>query len=87
VLYGALVLGVALHAADGVGVLWSMWTPKLKAKMMELPGRRARRALAGAAVLPVLTGLAVVAREPLFAFASTMERYRAALTQSFVYRV
>src|SRR5216683_283200 len=82
VLYGALVLGVALHAADGVGVLWSTWAPKLKGKM-ELPGRRARRALAGAAVLPVLTGLAVVAREPLFAFASTMERYRAALTQSF----
>jgi len=84
-LYLALVLGVALHAADGVGVLWSTWVQK-KAKRLP-PGRRARRALAGAAALPVLTGLAIIAREPLFAFASMAERYRVALTRSFVYRL
>lgn len=84
-LYVALVLAVALHAADGVGVLWSTWVRQQQTK--KLPGRRARRALAGAAVLPVLTGLAIVAREPLFAFASMAERYRAALTHSFVYRL
>ena len=82
-LYVALVLGVALHAADGVGVLWSTWVPQVK----KLPGRRARRVLAGAAVLPVLTGLAIIAREPLFAFASMAGRYQAALTRSFVYRL
>jgi hypothetical protein len=81
VLYATLVLGVALHAADGLGILWSTWAPDLKA-----PGRRARRALAGAAALPILTGLAVLAREPLFAFASTVTRYRAALTHSLIYR-
>ena len=85
-LYVALVLAVALHAADGVGVLWSTWVRR-QTKTKKLPGRRARRALAGAAVLPVLTGLAIVAREPLFAFASMPERYRAALTHSFVYRL
>lgn len=81
VLYATLVLGVALHAADGLGILLSTWAPDLKA-----PERRARRALAGAAALPVLTGLAVLAREPLFAFASMVTRYRAALTHSLIYR-
>jgi hypothetical protein len=84
-LYGALVLGVALHAADGLAVLWSTWAPK--SKQLLLPARRARRALAGAAALPVLTGLVVIAREPLFAIASTMERYHAALRHSFIYRL
>ncbi|KAH9034003.1 hypothetical protein EDB83DRAFT_2296363 [Lactarius deliciosus] len=82
VLYSVLVLGVALHAADGIGIIWSTWSPGLK-----LPGRKARRALAGAAIVPVLTGLAVIAREPLYAFASTAARYQAALTQSIVYRL
>jgi hypothetical protein len=82
VLYAALVLGVALHAADGLAVIWSTWAPKVK-----LPGRRGRRALAGAAVLPVLTGLVVIAREPLYTLSFTVERYRASLAHSFVYRL
>ncbi|KAH8991575.1 hypothetical protein EDB92DRAFT_1798155 [Lactarius akahatsu] len=82
VLYSVLVLGVALHAADGIGIIWSTWSPGLK-----LPGRKARRALTGAAIVPVLTGLAVIAREPLYAFASMAARYQAALTQSIVYRL
>ena len=81
-LYSVLVLGVALHAADGIGIIWSTWARDLK-----LPGRKARRALAGVAVVPVLTGLVVLAREPLYAFASMEARYRAALTQSIVYRL
>ena len=63
VLYVALVLGVALHAADGLVVVWATWVPKAAAD--KLPGRRARQALAGGAVLPVLTGLAVIVRSPL----------------------
>ncbi|KAI9437795.1 hypothetical protein BJY52DRAFT_577066 [Lactarius psammicola] len=82
VLYTILVLGVALHAADGVGVIWST-----RARGLKLPGRKARRALAGIAMVPVLTGLAVLAREPLYTFASMGARYRAALTQSIVYRL
>jgi len=82
VLYFALVLGLALHTADGIGIIWSTWAPSVK-----LPGRRARRALAGAAVVPVLTGLAVLAREPLYAFGSMAARYQAALTQSIFYRL
>ena len=83
VLYAALALGVALHAADGIAVIRSTWVPKVA----KLPGRRARRALAGAAVLPVLTGLVVIAREPLYAFSFTVARYRTALVHSFVYRL
>ena len=82
-LYGALVLGIALHAADGLGVIWSTWA----LKVTKLPGRRARRALAGAAMLLVLTGLMVIAREPLYAFSFTVARYRASLAHSFVYRL
>jgi hypothetical protein len=82
VLYSVLVLGVALHAADGIGIIWSTWFSNLR-----LPGRRARRALAGVAVVPVLTGLVVLAREPLYALVSMAARYRAALTQSIVYRL
>ncbi|KAI9452947.1 hypothetical protein BJY52DRAFT_1214368 [Lactarius psammicola] len=41
---------------------------------------------ASVAVVPVLTGLAVFAREPLYALASLEARHRAALTQSIVYR-
>lgn len=81
-LYSVLVLGVALHAADGIGIIWSTWVPDLR-----LPGRRARRVLAGVAAIPVLTGLAVLAREPLYAFVSMAPRYRAALTHSVVYRL
>jgi Protein of unknown function (DUF1691) len=84
VLYTALVLGVALHAADGLGIIWATWAPKTEEK---LPRRRARRALAGAAALPVLTGLAVIAWEPLYAFSFTVAQYRASLANSFVYRL
>ena len=84
VLYTALVLGVVLHAADGLEMIWTTWVPK---GVMNLPGRRARRALAGAAMLPVLTGLAVIAFEPLYAFSFTVARYRASLAHSFVYRI
>jgi len=81
-LYVAIVLGVVLHAADGFGVIWSTWAPKRK-----LPGWRVRRTIVGVAVLPVITGIAAIAREPLYAFAFTVARYRAALTHSFVYRI
>jgi hypothetical protein len=86
-LYAALVLGIALHAADGLAVLWATWAPRARPRLLMPRGRRARRALAGAAMLPALMGVVVVAREPLFAFASAMERYRAALGHSFVYRL
>ncbi|KAI9508810.1 hypothetical protein F5148DRAFT_1013108 [Russula earlei] len=82
VLYAAIVLGVALHAADGFGVIWSTWVQKIKRRR-----RWVRRALAGVVALPVLTGLAVIAREPSYAFAFTAARYRAALAYSFVYRL
>ena len=82
VLYSVLVLGVALHAADGIGIIWSTWAPGCM-----LPGRRARRIFAGAAVIPVLTGLVVLTREPLYAFVSMAARYQAALTQCIVYRL
>ncbi|KAN0141227.1 hypothetical protein V8E53_000983 [Lactarius tabidus] len=82
ILYSVLVLGVALHAADGIGIIWSAWVPS-----WGLLGRRARRAFAGAAILPVLTGLVVLAREPLYAFVSMAARYQAALTQCIVYRL
>jgi succinate dehydrogenase/fumarate reductase cytochrome b subunit len=84
VLYSALVLGVALHAADGIGIIWSTWSAL---GLRPPPGRRTRFALAGTAVAPVLMGLVVLAREPLYAFVSMAARYRAALIQCIVYRL
>ncbi|KAH9978456.1 hypothetical protein BJV74DRAFT_780633, partial [Russula compacta] len=52
----------------------------------KLPGRRARTGNSQAGrCCRFLTGLAVIAREPLFAFASTVARWRAVFAQSFLY--
>ncbi|KAI0046914.1 hypothetical protein FA95DRAFT_1541856 [Auriscalpium vulgare] len=84
-LYGTLVLGVALHTADGLHIIYTTWLPGAKDALFGL-SRRTRRAVAGALSVPVLTGLVVLAREPLLAFASMAERYGAVFAQSFVYR-
>ena len=52
-LYSVLVPAVAVHAADGIGIIWSTW---FTLGLRPPPGRRTRFALAGAAVVPVLTG-------------------------------
>jgi len=85
-LYATLVLGVALHAAEGVHVMWSVWAPGAEGRWKALR-RRTRRVLAGVSVLPVLSGLYVLSREPLLAFVSMAERYRAAFVHSIVYRI
>ena len=45
--HAALVLGVTLHAADRLGIIWTTWASKA---VEQLPGRRARRAFAGPAI-------------------------------------
>ena len=41
VLYTALVLDVTLHAADGLGIIWTTWAQKMAVKLPEHRGRRA----------------------------------------------
>ncbi|KAA1477716.1 hypothetical protein DENSPDRAFT_808927 [Dentipellis sp. KUC8613] len=81
-LYGALLGTVALHAAEGGAIIWAKWVSS-KGGL----GKRTRRALALAGIVPVLTGLWVVSSEPLMAFVSVADRYRAALSQSIFYRI
>jgi len=81
-LYGALVTGVALHASEGMQIILQNFlgfTQGLR--------KRTRRVLAGAIILPVLSGLLVLSREPVLTFIPTALRYRAALEQSIYYRV
>ncbi|TFY72517.1 hypothetical protein EVG20_g479 [Dentipellis fragilis] len=81
-LYGLLVGTVALHAAEGGSIIWAKWVSN-KGGL----SKRARRALALAGVVPVLSGLWVISSEPLMAFVSVAGRYRAALSQSIFYRI
>ncbi|KAG7453132.1 uncharacterized protein BT62DRAFT_880411 [Guyanagaster necrorhizus] len=88
-LYGGLVVCVVLHVADGVGVMWNVylaggsWGRRMKRSV-----RRYRRAgLVVGVALPVLSGLVVLVREPIFAFASTVKRFEAVFLMSWVYRL
>ncbi|KAI0312115.1 hypothetical protein OF83DRAFT_689318 [Amylostereum chailletii] len=80
-LYVALVGGLALHASEGMQVMLTHVVAGARGL-----SRRARRVIAAGAVVPVLTGLLILAREPLLAFGPMASRYRAAMIQSFVFR-
>lgn len=80
-LYGALVACVLVHACEGWALVARTWGGGRGG------GRRTRRAAAGAAVGVVLSGLLVVAREPLLALESTLVRIHASYSGSIVYRI
>lgn len=81
-LYGGLVTAIALHASEGFQLMLRNFLGIANA----LP-KRTRRLLAGAMVLPVLSGLLVLSREPVLTHLPTALRYRAALEQSFYFRL
>ncbi|KAH7920666.1 hypothetical protein BV22DRAFT_1020802 [Leucogyrophana mollusca] len=81
-LYAGLVGCVALHAAEGLNVMRNTWF-----RSWAGPSAKTRRVLAGLAVLPVLSGLFAISREPLITFSSLAGRFEAAFTRSWVYRI
>jgi succinate dehydrogenase/fumarate reductase cytochrome b subunit len=85
-LYAGLVAVVALHASEGLYVVFNGW---LKVVLGGMKTRRPRRmAVAfGGIVAPVLSGLYVISNESLMTFSSLAIRFQDAFTQSFIYRI
>ncbi|EAU81964.1 hypothetical protein CC1G_09150 [Coprinopsis cinerea okayama7 len=86
VLYGGLVLFTAVHAVDGLAILWNTYL-KPYFNGASVGGSRRRNWAIGGIVIPVMTGLYFVSQEPLMTFTSTANRYMASLTSSIIYRV
>ena len=86
-LYAGLTAAVAMHVVDGVGILYSVYVKGGRWRAW-WPTRRTRQIIAGVGVvLPVLTGLVALAREPILTFPSMVTRYEAAFRQLALYRV
>lgn len=83
-LYAGLTLCVVWHAAEGMRIVWNTFLREYGA----WKGTKRKRAIGAAlAALPVLSGVFVMSREPLFAFSSLAMRFEQALTRSFFYRL
>ncbi|KAL1746734.1 hypothetical protein HDZ31DRAFT_33601 [Schizophyllum fasciatum] len=86
-LYAGLTAAVVMHAVDGAGILYSVYVKGGRWRAW-WPARRTRQIVAAfGVVLPVLTGLACLAREPVMTLSSTVARYEAAFRQLWLYRV
>ena len=86
-LYVGLVGSVALHMADGLNIINNTWFRTwTRGKAGVFAGRKRTRALAlGGLVLPVLTGLYVISREPPMVFSSIARRFEAVFLESGIY--
>ncbi|KAH7911906.1 hypothetical protein BJ138DRAFT_1179218 [Hygrophoropsis aurantiaca] len=81
-LYTGLVGCVALHASEGFNIIRSTWLSGVSG-----PSAKTRRIIAGLSVLPVLSGLYMVSKEPLMTFSSIAARFDAVYARSLVYRL
>ncbi|KAK0210129.1 hypothetical protein DFS33DRAFT_1290832 [Desarmillaria ectypa] len=86
-LYGALVTCVTLHMADGMGIIWNAYLAQSWGRMKQSLRKYRRGGLVAGVALPVLSGLIVIAREPIFAFASAAKRFQAVFLMSWIYRL
>jgi len=85
-LYVSMIGSVALHIADGTALIWNTWFKNSNGwgKL----SRKTRRVISIAGiVVPVLSGLVVMVREPPFIMSFLANRYRVTYMQSFVFRV
>lgn len=83
--YVGLTLAVALHASEGAHLMLRNLMTGMK-KQWKGWSRKTHRTVALLGVLPVLTGLVVIAREPVMAFAMNVERHKAVFLQSPLYK-
>lgn len=83
--YAGLVGCVVLHAGDGLNIIRNIW---FKDVLGWLKGDRGKRRFTavGGIILPVLSGVYMLSREPLTTFAPLASRFKAAFTRSFVYQ-
>ncbi|KAF8061679.1 hypothetical protein FPV67DRAFT_1704548 [Lyophyllum atratum] len=83
-LYAGLVCSVGLHLADGTAVIWN--TSADVGGPVEARFKRRAKVVLGL-VLPVLTGLYFISKEPLMIFSSTARRFEAVFRSSWIYRL
>lgn len=87
ILYEALVACVVVHAVDGASIIWNTYLADVFGRMKESArNMRLGGAIVGV-VLPVLTGLYVVTKEPLLSFVATTSRFKAIFMQGWIYRM
>ena len=86
-LYVGLVGSVALHMADGLNIINNTWFRNgTGGRAGVFAGRKRMRALVlGGLVLPVLTGLYAISREPPIVFSSIARRFEAVFLESGMY--
>jgi succinate dehydrogenase/fumarate reductase cytochrome b subunit len=84
-MYVGLTLCVVWHAAEGSRIIWNTWMAEKTSIWKKNAKKHAITVFA--VVLPVVTGLLAMAREPLMVFSSTAQRYEAAFRQHFLFRV
>ncbi|TFK69654.1 hypothetical protein BDN72DRAFT_596050 [Pluteus cervinus] len=93
-LYGGLVAFSVLHAVGGSDVIWKTWKNKTGlSRVKDLVNRikinrrwKSRLALI-TIVIPTLTGLYAIAKEPVVVLSSNLQRYEAVFRHFLVYRL
>jgi len=86
VLYAGLVGSIAVHMTDGISVIYNKWLRGSGSNIMNKLGQRDRWLLkASFIVIPVLSGLYFIAKEPPMLFQSMAERFETVYMQSGVY--
>jgi len=83
-LYAGLVVCVVLHATDGIYIIWNTWLNNIQGWWKGSRNRRFATAVGGL-ILPVLSGVFMLSREPLVTLSSTAKRFEAVFTKSFPY--
>lgn len=83
-LYAGLTLCVAWHAAEGLQIVWNTWYATKAGVWKDNAARRAITVLIS--VLPVLTGVLAISREPLMIFSYVAGRYEAAFRRLVLFR-
>ncbi|RDB24155.1 hypothetical protein Hypma_008613 [Hypsizygus marmoreus] len=96
VLYTGLVGSVALHMVDGTTIIWNKWigdtgaaAPSRNPSGSSFRTRRQAKLVAVGLglVLPVLSGLYVLSKEPPMIFASMARRFEVVFTRFPLYRI
>ncbi|GLB35515.1 hypothetical protein LshimejAT787_0210800 [Lyophyllum shimeji] len=91
-LYAGLVCSVGLHMADGNAVMWNRYFRDTAVRSWAAAGKLSKRFSARAKVLvglvlPVLSGLYFISKEPLMVFPSMVQRFEAVFRSSWIYRL
>ncbi|KAJ7284530.1 hypothetical protein C8J57DRAFT_1288759 [Mycena rebaudengoi] len=86
ILYGGLVVGAALHAAEGARLMSKTYF-RASSGRITTPPRKRFWGIALAVAVPVFSGILLMTMEPVMIMSSTAQRFQASFTQSPLYRI